>query len=72
MTKITITKTELTMLIEAINYVGQQIHDSEIPVFSGFDYLCDEQIDKALEATWSIEKQLKSIVGEDAIIIVED
>ncbi len=71
MNKISISNAELTMLIEAINYAGQQVHDSEIPIFGSFEYLNDSQIEGALETAWSIEKRLRSIAGDDALIIVE-
>lgn len=67
-----ISNAELTMLIEAIDYAAQQVHDSEIPVFKGFEYLNDAQIDDAVEAACALKKSLESIVGDDALIIVED
>lgn len=72
MNKISISNAELTMLIEAIDYAAQQVHDSEIPVFNGFDYLNDSQIDAALESAYALKESLDSIAGNDALIIVED
>jgi len=72
MNKIFISNAELSMLIEAIDYAAQQVHDSEIPIFNGFDFNDSDQIQGAFDTATTLKQDLMNIAGDDAIIIIED